>query len=202
MIMRPLQTILALASLLFLNSCGGGGNPASTSSGLKIFVTSRIHNGNFINDPTLTGDTAIAKADNFCQTDPNRPSNATYKALLVDGNFRDAVKPVDWVLKPNTVYYQPTQDVRIGLTTSTAVFATSSIFLDHSISDNSRSVIWTGLAEASTFSTSEDTCQGWTTSLNPYFSTIGVAYGNDASAFATNGGHSCTFAYPLYCVEQ
>ena len=209
MLMRPQHMIPALLCLLLLSSCGEGGGtnplPKVTSSGRKIFVTKRVHNGNFLSDPTLTGGTAIAKADDFCQTDPNRPSNATYKALLVDGNYRDAKIPVDWVLKPNTTYYLPFQNEQIGVTTSAAVFATASTFLDHSI-DNSLSYsdsnIWTGLADASTFGASGNNCQGWTSSLDPYYSTIGLAYATDASAFYTNGGHACSFAYRLYCVEQ
>ncbi len=187
--------------------------PDTISSGLKIFVTSRVHNGNFLSDPTLTGGTAIAKADNFCQTDPNRPTNAAYKALLVDGKSRDAVTPVDWVLRPNTAYYQTLNNVRVGVTTSTAVFATASTNLEHSVHDSfgtsndpdhpaPTSNVWTGLAEASMFSASQNNCQDWTTSLNPDYSTIGLVYATDASAFYTNGGHSCTFEYRLYCVEQ
>ena len=131
--------VVCLIIMTGLYACGGGGGnntPDTISSGLKIFVTSRVHNGNFLSDPTLIGGTAIAKADNFCQTDPNRPTDAVYKALLVDGKSRDAVTPVDWVLKPNTAYYQTLNDVRIGVTTTTAIFATAIINLEHNIRDN------------------------------------------------------------------
>lgn len=219
--MRSLRIILVLLNLLVLVACGGGGGgasfappPADTiSTGLKIFVTSRVHNGDFIDDVDLTGTTATEKADNFCQTDPSRPTDATYKALLVDGVLRDSISLTDWVLKPDTAYYQPANDVQIGVTTSSAVFATASNPLDHEIHDSfgtsndpnnpaPTSGVWTGLADASVFSASQNNCQGWTTSLNPDYSTIGVVYVTDASAFYTNGGHSCTLAFRLYCVEQ
>jgi hypothetical protein len=208
--------VVVMTGLLYACSGGGGTNTPQTdtiSSGLKIFVTSRVHNGNFLDDPTLTGETAIAKADNFCQTDPNRPTDATYKTLLVDGKSRDAVTSLDWVLKPNTAYYQTLNNVRVGMTTSNAIFATASTSLEHSIHDSfgtsddpdhpaPTSNVWTGLAEASTFSASENNCQDWSISLNSNSATIGVVYATDASAFYTNGLHACTFEYRLYCVEQ
>jgi len=208
----------ALLFTLFLVGCGGGDGtsvilPDTLSTGLKIFVTSRVHNGNFRDDVVLVGTTALEKADNFCQTDPSRPSEAIYKALLVDGVFRDAPSQTDWVLKPATLYFLPQFDIPIGMTTSKAVFATASNTLDHNIHDSfgsssdpnnpaPTSNVWTGLAEASTFAASTNNCEGWSSSVNPNYSTIGLTYAIDASAFYTNGGHSCTFAYRLYCVEQ
>lgn len=208
--------IPAMFLTAILCSCGGGGSgstPTQTSTGLKLFVTSRVHNGNFRDDVVLLGSTAMQKADNFCQTDPARPSSATYKALLVDGIARDAVNQTDWVLKPNTAYYQPLNNVRIGVTTPTALFATASNHLEHNIHDSfgssnnpnnpaPTSSVWTGLQEASSFAASPDNCQAWSSSLNPNFSIIGVSYATDASAFYTNGGHTCTLEHRLYCVEQ
>jgi hypothetical protein len=63
----------------------------SVSTGLKIFATDEKHVSDFANDPTLAGSNAIEKADNFCNTSLGKPSNATYKALIVDGSLRDAV---------------------------------------------------------------------------------------------------------------
>jgi len=205
----------ALVLTCLLAGCGGDSNSGTptVSTGLKIFVTSRVHDGNFRDDTVLAGTTAIEKADNFCQTDPARPSAATYKALLVDGVLRDAQSQNNWVLKPSTSYFQSFNDVRIGVTTPAAVFATASNNLDHNIHASfgtsndpnnpaPTSSVWTGLADAATFSSSTDNCQGWSSSVNLYSSIIGVTYGTDAEAFYTNGGHACTFAYRLYCIEQ
>jgi hypothetical protein len=207
------RTLLVLTALIIGCSDGGGGSPDTLSTGLKMFVTSRVHNGNFRDDVVLVGATPFEKADDFCQSDPARPSAATYKALLVDGVLRDAVTQTDWVLKPTTAYFQPLNDVRIGVTTAAAVFPTASNNLDHNIhnsfgtSDDPNnpaptSSVWTGLAEASTFAASTDTCQGWSSSLNGYYSTLGISYATDGSAFSSAGLSVCSLTYRLYCVEQ
>jgi len=74
---------IATASLLLLAACADGlhADPTPTptptphvSSGLKIFLTSREHVADFKNDPNLNGDSAIHKADDFCNTDPTAPT--------------------------------------------------------------------------------------------------------------------------------
>lgn len=217
MVNQRVSLVFMLLLTLSLIGCAGGGDGedghGSLSTGLIIFVTSRVHNGNFIDDVELEGSTAFEKADNFCQTDPSCPTEGTYKALLVDGVYRDAVTQTDWVLKPSTAYFQPYDDVRIGVTTSEAVFATASNELDNNIHDSfgtssdpdnpaPTSGAWTGLAEASTFAASSNNCDGWSSSVNPYSSTIGIVYATDASAFYINGGHTCSLSFRLYCVEQ
>ena len=111
---RPTKALLVLLTAAALSSCGGGGGGSGSGNGngngsgtpvparLKIFATSATHNGGFKNDNLLVGSTAMEKADNFCQNDANRPDSGTYKAILVDGVSRDAITPLDWVLKPNT----------------------------------------------------------------------------------------------------
>lgn len=190
---------------------GGGGSSGSAdhvSAGLKIFSTDGVHNGDFADDPNLTGSTPIEKADNYCQTDSARPDNGTYKALLVDGSNRDAVTHVDWVLKANTVYYQSKNDVEIGMTTAAAVFPTVSVNLDNPIHvsygplNTPTSSAWTGLADAAAFDSNSDTCLAWTNSSQQNASVIGVTYAVDASAFYTNGEHNCGEQARIYCVEQ
>src|ERR1700694_1730445 len=97
---RPTSALLVLLiTAAALSSCGGGGggsgsgsgSSTTVSAGLKIFATSATHNGGFKNDNLLVGSTAMEKADNFCQTDANRPDSGTYKAILVDGVSRDAI---------------------------------------------------------------------------------------------------------------
>ncbi len=103
---NPMRASRALpAVLVLLASCSSEKEPG-VSQGLKIFVTARVHGGDFANDPFLAGASAVAKADAFCNSDPAKPSAATYKALLVDGVNRDAKTLVNWVLQPNTAYYR------------------------------------------------------------------------------------------------
>jgi hypothetical protein len=205
---------LSICGIALLCSCGGGGGGGSGGSSspvpsrLKIFATDRVHNGDFADDVTLTGASPIAKADNFCQTDTARPDAGTYKALLVDGTTRDAVTPLDWVLKPSTAYYQTNNNVEIGITTTAAIFDTASTNLNNYIHaiygplNTPTSSVWTGLADASAFDASPDSCLAWTNSSQSNYSVIGVSYGLDASAFYTNGGHNCAEQNRLYCVEQ
>src|SRR5450631_3960378 len=98
--------VSAVSLSILLCSCGGGGGGSAPAPnpvlGLRIFATDRLHGGDFLHDTDLTGANAIAKADNFCETDTAKPTTGTYKAILVDGMTRDAITPIDWVLKPNT----------------------------------------------------------------------------------------------------
>ena len=76
----PRDRFILVYTCLTLLGCGGSSTPTPppqptphVSSGLKIFLTSRKHVADFKNDPYLNGDSAIHKADDFCNTDPNRP---------------------------------------------------------------------------------------------------------------------------------
>jgi len=73
----------------------------------KLFATLEVHNGDFASDATLPGSNPFAKADAFCNASLVKPDGLSYKALLVDGIHRAAVPAIDWVLRPNTTYYQP-----------------------------------------------------------------------------------------------
>ena len=123
-----MKYIYVLGTCLFLASCGSDETDVSgktLSSGLKIFVTSNGHVGDFENDPLLSGANAMEKADAFCNNDPNKPNDSLYKAMIVDGTNRDAVSLTDWVLNPNTKYYRPYNDILIGETIDTAIFPVS-----------------------------------------------------------------------------
>jgi hypothetical protein len=208
-------TVAAIFGAL-LSSCGGGGGGGASivppaPAGLRIFATDQIHNGDFLGDTTLTGQSAMEKADNFCQTDKNKPSSGTYKALLVDGMTRDALTPLDWVLKPNTAYYQADGVTRIATTTSTSIFPTT---LEHFIHDSFGtssdpnnpapiSIVWTGFADGSSFTAGVLTCSGWTYGgNNGDYAPYGVSYGTDGSEWYNNGGQVCSLKARLYCVEQ
>src|SRR5574341_1187074 len=130
------------------------------SRGLKIFVTAQAHGGDFANDPSLAGANAIAKADAFCNSDPAKPDAARYKALLVDGVHRDAKKPVDWVLRASTPYFQPLGDVLIATTTAAATLGAARRPLANPIAPSVNplggpppSTAWTGIGSAADFAT-------------------------------------------------
>ena len=208
--------MLASLVVLSLTSCGGGGGGGTsggtvgpvTSSGLKIFVTSESHVGDFSNDPTLTGNSGIEKADNFCATSSSRPDGSQYKALLVDGINRDAVSLTDWVLQPNTTYYRPNDNIEIGATTNLAIFPTLFIPLTNSIADAVQvqpelGYVWIGIGDLTDFSAG-DHCNFWSDSGTILTGVLGIYHQKDRAAFnpVNLGGSTCIGDLQVYCVEQ
>lgn len=196
---------------LLLSGCGGGDN--TPSAGLKIFVTAETHSGDFAGDPTLSGANAIQKADAFCNKSSAKPSDDTYKALIVDGVSRDAASLTDWVLKPSTNYYQTYNDVLIDKTSAAALFTAYYSPLQHPINgcgrncpDGTAIQVWTGIDDASTFAASPNVSNQWgqvgsVAGISGAFaSTLETGY----YAFGSNGGSaSCsTTQFALYCVQQ
>ncbi len=186
-------------------SSSSGGN--NISDGLIIFVTEREHHADFENDPTLTGSNAIEKADYFCNEDPGKPNDSSYKALLVDGVFREAVSETDWVLEPDTTYYRSYNNVEIGTTNSNSIFTSHWEDLTNSVAERCQACseppsAWTGL-DSSDFSTNVDTCDGWSRDTG---AAGAVGYPNrvDGNAFGSRPGgyHGCGNKNRLYCVEQ
>ncbi len=211
--MRFPGRLASCLALLVTLSCGGdgaSGTPA-VSRGLKIFVTARTHPADFANDPYLNGNDAIQKADDFCNTDPNKPAPGTYKALIVDGVRRDATTRTDWVLQPNTRYYRSHGDVEIGTTTSASIFGAGYAPLTNPVEPaptpdtgqmGSWKWVWTGISSAMSFAADGDTCSGWSDASYASSGWTGVSHFADQNAFA-NGRWSCVNVwFNLYCVEQ
>jgi Protein of unknown function (DUF1554) len=208
-------SLISLASLTLLASCGGGGGggsappPAPVVKGLRIFATDRTHGGDFLHDTDLTGANAIAKADNFCETDTAKPSTGTYKAILVDGMTRDAVTPIDWVLKPNTTYYQVNGTVEIGTTTAAGLFGEhieNDIHDSYGVSggnNSNTSTVWTGFGDGISFTTGPLTCTAWSYGgSSGDYAPYGISYGTDGTEWYTNGGQVCSLPSRVYCAEQ
>jgi hypothetical protein len=192
---------------VFVYACltllGCGGSPR-VSTGPKIFLTSRKHVADFKNDPYLKGDNAIHKADDFCNTDPNRPDAHVYKALLVDGVNRDAKSLTDWVLKPSTTYYRSYDDTVIGTTTIAAIFGAAYAPLTNSVGGSftaPQTYVWTGIGNAGDF-TAGQSCNDWSdaTAFGPD-APIGIPTATDGSAFYGLGS-ACNAQWLLYCVQQ
>ena len=171
------------------------------------FLTSRKHVADFKNDPYLNGDSAIHKADDFCNTDPNRPDAHAYKALLVDGVNRDAKALTDWVLKPSTTYYRPYDDIVVGTTTAAAIFGAAYAPLTNAIAAtispaDTGTEAWTGIANSGDFTTGE-CCNGWSDVTNSWSARWAIPTARDGSAFGTNGFVGCAvYQFWIYCVEQ
>ena len=210
--MRQFSILLATSATYLLAGCGGGDGEKvvshTVSSGPKIFVTREVHSGDFTNDPTLSGSTAIQRADAFCNASTSKPSNHTYKALIVDGINRDAVTPIDWVLLPNTKYYQVFDNVLIDVTTSSANFASFFRSMPNPVqcAGCSSNGAWTGIDTGGTFSVSTNNCSRWgeAASVLGKIGTYGTPLSNGAFAFTSvGGGADCVSVQAsLYCVQQ
>jgi hypothetical protein len=213
MTIRPINALLVLLTVA-LSSCGGGGGGSGSgisttvSAGLKIFATASTHNGGFKNDNLLVGSTAMEKADNFCQTDANRPDSGTYKAILVDGVSRDALTPLDWVLKPNTTYDQAENNVVIGTTTAAALFGQN---LENDIHDSfgisggnnaNTSTVYTGFADPVSYNATSQNCGAWSDPTNAEDALYGISYGKDGTEWQSPGAQVCSLPSRLYCAEQ
>lgn len=179
------------------------------STGLKIFVTAEKHVGDFLNNPTLNGTTAIQKADDFCNKSANKPNNSSYKALLVDGINRDAVSLTDWVLEASTDYYRPYDNIKIGTTSNTHILNAFWSELDNTISECNESCagsmdfyVWTGIDNAGDFSTQGNTCDSWSNSSYPPTGRYGIYIAKDGYAISSNIFGACSQLAYLYCVEQ
>ena len=199
-----------IASVLY--GCGGGGNqaPSVVSSGLKIFVTTEVHSGDFANDPTLTGSNAIQKADYFCNKSKAKPSTDSYKALLVDGTNRDAKLNIDWVLKPSNSYYQSFDNLLIDTTTASAIMPAFFRPMSNPIQPICRTCnpvyAWSGMGNASDFSTSTTmTCNGWG-GTGPFSGldsgVFSVPSAIDGNAFSAGSSLGCSMQAPVVCVQQ
>jgi hypothetical protein len=207
MVQRWFLLLLAFSAA----GCGSRIDPAheTASTGLKIFVSSRGHLADFVDDPNLHGTTGIARADDFCNTDANKPDHGTYKALLVDGVARDATLGKDWVLRPRTTYYQPHGDVVIGTTTDNAIFDAEYTPLKSAIGVTPTNVdpdtvdeVWTGIGNTIDFSTG-NTCAGWSSTATTESGSRGVSDETSGSAFYAIGDYACSyFQLFVYCVEQ
>jgi hypothetical protein len=204
-------TLISMIALL-MTACGGsgdggggGGNVDNEVLGLRIFVTAEDHYGDFANDPNLIGNNWTEKADDFCNVDNNTPETGYYKALLVDGVTRDAVTLSDWVLQPNTKYYQSDGITLIGETNSASIFNVISSSLENPIDvpPGFASEIWTGIADATDFSADDQNCNNWSSHDIGSTGRIGWYDQTGSTAFSVTAViASCSIFMPIYCVEQ
>jgi len=164
----------------------------------KVFVTVETHDGNFAGDATLAGAHAIDKADAFCNRSIARPDGRSYKALLVDGTRRSAVPPQDWVLRPDTTYYQADGVRNVFRTSATGVSRSSGY--NPLLSDQEASrYSWIGLAPG--FKTRLNVCDGWSSNDPMETGALGDA-AEPQFTFGFNVSSACDSRQTLVCVSQ
>jgi hypothetical protein len=162
----------------------------------KMFETPERHAGDLAGDTTLAGANAIAKADAFCNASAGRPDALGYKALLVDGMSRSAVPPLDWVLLPNTTYFQADGTLNLFHTMATGLADPTANHPTQPVDDGYQ---WTGLGFD--FTTSSATCAGWTSVSSTDFAPVAQA-ANTTFAFSSSVGVQCDALLGLLCVSQ
>ena len=165
-----------------------------------FFQTALFHTGNV---------GGIAGADTFCMTDSNTPALGTYKAFLVDGTNRRACSTancsggisenIDWVLKPDTLYYRSNSSTPIMTTNSAGIFVFGTLTNSFLTTTDD---YWTGL-EAD-WTPRGSNCSLWTSASGGIGSSGGTGEAIDDNAiFDFSGGCDVplndTF---LLCVEQ
>lgn len=143
------KNITLLSSLLILlvacgnddsSSSGAGGNVNVDCAKFPCFFSVTAQGGN------LGG---VSGADALCQK-----KHSTAKAFIIDGDKRSANPQVDWVLDPNTAYYQM-DGTLIGTTNGTSLFSfplTAALL-------STPNEYWTGM---NTDYSSSQNCTKWT----------------------------------------
>jgi len=149
----------------------------------RIFVSTISYPGN------LGG---ITGADAKCNGDTNKPTARTYKAMLMASTRNLST---DWVLKPNTTYYQSNGITPISSTDATGAFNFVSIL--NPIRATSGGA-WTGMTTTWSLYSGYN-CSDWTSTVGSgVFGTVNA--NTSAMLYATT--LSCNIPYLLYCVEQ
>ncbi len=187
----------------------------------------------FLTNSTTAGLGGITGMDNICNNDTFRPdTEKTYKALIVDGTNRRACSTanctatsenIDWVLKPNTTYYQPyATNSLLNNPRSYPIFSTTGIVtptLPGTLLNTMNTAISTGgtyvrtgfLGPSANWTTngtaSQDTCFGWSSNNPVDNSRVGLWGGSSTSisdirGIIDAGQRGCHFAERLICVEQ
>ncbi|EKD41383.1 MAG: LenF, partial [uncultured bacterium] len=156
-----------------------------------------------IDDTAVT--TGIAGADAACNA--NKPTGVTgyFRALLVDGVDRVAcvdtndcaAGQVDWVFLPSTEY-RKSCDLRVGMTNASALF---DFPMDHPFSNDFGEYAYAYTGLSSDWTTSANTCLGWTSSSGVDYGASGKISQVDSQSI-TGNAFGCSISNQLICVEQ
>jgi hypothetical protein len=142
----------------------------------RIFVTSSIFTGN------LGGFTS---ADTSCNSDANKTTSATYKALLYGRTG---------ILKVSTDYYQSGSITKIATTDATGKLPDN---LLNSIDNTTQtgSYVWYGSATTS--------CTNWLSASSGVYGIVGYSTSITSNWYSYSTSYNlCSNSFSLYCVEQ
>lgn len=173
----------------------------------NIFVTNGTYKGSLSDyDPATTVD-GIAAGDYICNSNSSNPDKeyTYYKAMIAadpDYDYRYACKGTncggqysyDWVLQPNTTYYNSDAE-SIATTTASGIFTFP---LQNPFSNTYTKQVWTGL---SAIFSQDDSCTNWTRGINDYHGRSGTGNAINSTSIS-NMEQDCDLGFALYCVAQ
>ncbi len=182
-----------------------------------IFVSVDAHDGDFASGYA----NGIAGADDFCATQKATHfsalpgSNGDYAALMMDdGTNRRActtancgggtAEHVDWVLAPNTTYYNP-DGASLLQTNAAGVFDFGSFSLDLAIDTNGSVEWWTGRLANDWIVSGNFNCSDWTVNIAGAPLTNNAYYGIGADTTENSLSYlndSCDQTRRVLCVRR
>lgn len=158
----------------------------------RLFFSSNSYQGG-----TFGG---VSGADVICATNPKCPPGSLCKAVVLNGTSRIASLAanmgdgqVDWVLHPNTHYYQADGVTLVSNTDSTALLQIPF----SNVIDSSVTGAWVGSASGWVFGPNH--CSNWTDNTNFFTGNAFRTLNTDITFFG--GSFSCNVPYYLLCTE-
>lgn len=150
----------------------------------------------------------ISGADEHCANNSARPPSQTgkFKALIVGGTTRRACltancggsnEGIDWVLAPNTTYYDRSGVNAVFTTNDNGIFSLNT--LKNPI-DTTKRFYWTGLQVD--WRTSGFTCAGWSDTSCGSSGLKGYPLNTDSGLISIGNSSCCAQDLGLACVEQ
>ena len=187
------KSFILAASLLFLSSCEDGGVSgigAGDCNPCVIFVTAAQSTGNH---------GGVAGADAKCNSDANKPSKGTFKAMIGATTRRGtAGSQLDWVIKPSTPYSRKDGTLIAYSTASGLLPADLTAAIDATTNYN----IHTGLNADGSVATGK-TCSDWTATTLGSNVAVGISnYTESGWIFYSDTTPCSGGTRRLYCVEQ
>jgi len=188
----------------YFRACKAGFQPSAEKT-MTLTIPDPITNFSprfFVSQQVVPGNTSFLQADEICNTDPNRPFQepaANYQAFRMETN---RIITSNWVLEPNTNYYNVYGDV-LGLTPPGADSLNTNMpfALSNQLNPSGAGDVWTGINinGSQRFAVSGINCSDWS-------STAGNGgIGNSSltnSQFVNTTQAACSATRRLYCVER
>ncbi|TGN19237.1 chitobiase/beta-hexosaminidase C-terminal domain-containing protein [Leptospira idonii] len=172
-----------------------GANTCATSSKLYCAEQPAVKRIYLTNTPVLVS-VNIAGFDSSCNSDGQKPTTGTYKALVY-GSARNP--SIDWPLAANTLYVRTDMVTPIGETNSQREFTFP---LRHSISSTAATNVLTGINPSGSPWVLGNNCDNFVNFILGPTATMGSSTSTGTAALNDNNAGCTLLTARLYCVEQ